>query len=89
MSGVMKVELLLPELSVQVGNLVFPMSREGKHYEIKEQLAQGIETDNILFLYWNEVFDIEDRRIALRAGDTLHIEYNLNVYEDTRERLSS
>ena len=51
MSGVMKVELLLPELSVQVGNLIFPMSREGKHYEIKEQLAQGIETDNILFLY--------------------------------------
>lgn len=71
----MNVELLYPDIIVQVWADRYPMEREWYTYTIKQQLSQGIETDSIKFYIWDELFDVEDRRIALRSGDILHIEY--------------
>ena len=78
----MNIELLYPEIIVQVWQDRYPMARDGNKYTIKEQLSQGVETDNILFYIWDELFDTEDRRIALRPWDILHIEYILKCLQE-------
>jgi hypothetical protein len=44
-------------------------------------LSNYLETDYV-YIYVNDMlFDTIDRRIALRAGDTLHLEYSIYVGE--------
>lgn len=82
MSESMNIDLLYPELIVQVWEERYRMDRIWNKYILKEQLQQGVETDNILFYIWDELFDTEDRRIVLRSWDILHIEYILKCLQE-------
>lgn len=51
-------------------------------YVLKEQLDVDVETDNI-FIYANDwLLDVIDKKIKLKAWDTLHLEYTLYVNEE-------
>lgn len=78
----MNIELLYPDITVQIWADRYPMSREWNTYTLKQQLLQDMETDKIMFYIWDELFDVEDRRIALRSGDILHIEYILRCLQE-------
>ena len=50
-------------------------------YVLNETLGEYLGTD-IVYIYMNgKLFDTIDKRIALRAGDTLHLEYSIYVGE--------
>lgn len=78
----MNVELLYPDITVQIWADRYPMYREWNTYILKQQLSADMKTDNIMFYIWDELFDVEDRRIALRSGDILHIEYTLRCLQE-------
>ena len=78
----MNIELLYPDIIVQVWEDRYPMERNWDTYTVKQQLARDVEADNIMFYIWDELFDVEDRRIALRSGDILHIEYILKCLHE-------
>ena len=79
---VMNIELLYPDIIVQVWEDRYPMERNWDTYTVKQQLIQDVEADNIMFYIWDELFDVEDRRIALGSGDILHIEYILKCLHE-------
>lgn len=78
----MNIELLYPEITVQIWQDRYQMDRDGNKYTMKEQLVQWVETDQLLFYIWDELFDTEDRRIVLRPWDVLHIEYILKCLRE-------
>lgn len=50
-------------------------------YVLNEKLEEYLEADNV-YIYMNDkLFDTIDKRIALRAWDTLHLEYSIYVAE--------
>lgn len=78
----MNVDLLYPDIIVQVWTDRYPMEREWSTYMIRQQLTENVETEEIKFYIWDELFDTEERRIALRSWDILHIEYILRCLQE-------
>jgi hypothetical protein len=48
-------------------------------YVLNEAINEYLEADNVYIYMNNELFDTIDKRICLRAWDTLHLEYSLHV----------
>lgn len=48
-------------------------------YVLNQMVDEYLEADNVYIYMNDELFDTIDKRIALRAWDTLHLEYSLDV----------
>ena len=73
---------LMPDhVSIKVWDNVYDAYVEHWKYILDVVLNNYLETDCV-FIYVNGIlFDSIDKRIALRAGDTLHLEYSIYVGE--------
>lgn len=73
---------LMPEsIDIEVWNNRFSACLINWKYVLNQQLDEYTEADNV-FIYVNDkLFDTIDKRIALRAWDTLHLEYSIYVAE--------
>ena len=77
----MKIDImwLMPErIGIKVWDEIYDVFQEDWKYILDTQLPNGIETDNIYIYVNDKLFDTIDRRIALRAWDTLHLEYSID-----------
>ena len=73
---------LIPEtIDMVVWNNVYHTYLTDGKYVLNETLSEYLETDNVQIYINDKLFDTIDKRIALRAGDTLHLEYSLYVGE--------
>ena len=73
---------LIPEtIDIVVWNNVYHTYLTDGKYVLKETLSEYLEADNVYIYINDKLFDTIDKRIALRAGDTLHLEYSLYVGE--------
>jgi len=80
----MKIDImwLMPErIGIKVWNEIYDVFQEDWKYILNTILNDSIETDNIYIYIDDKLFDTIDRRIALRAWDTLHLEYSIYVGE--------
>lgn len=81
------IQQLIPErLTFIVWDLTYDIAW-GWTYIINEQLNQDLETDNVLVYMGDKLLETIDKRIVLRAWDTLHLEYILHVYEEPKQFL--
>ena len=73
---------LMPDhVSIKVWDNVYDAYVEHWKYILDVVLSNYLETDCV-FIYVNGIlFDSIEKRIALRAGDTLHLEYSIYVGE--------
>lgn len=73
---------LMPDhVSIKVWDNVYDAYVEHWKYILDVVLNNYLETDCV-FIYVNGIlFDSIEKRIALRAGDTLHLEYSIYVGE--------
>lgn len=77
----MNIDWLMPEqIEIKVWDNIYTVYCEDWKYILNIQLIDKLETDNVYVYVNNKLFDTIDRRIALRAGDTLHLEYSLDVW---------
>lgn len=73
---------LMPEnISFKVWNKIFTASLIDWKYILNENLEEYIEADTVDIYINDKLFDTIDKRIALRAWDTLHLEYSIYVGE--------
>lgn len=73
---------LIPEtIDMVVWNNVYHTYLTDGKYVLKETLSEYLEADSVQIYINDKLFDTIDKRIALRAGDTLHLEYSLYVGE--------
>lgn len=80
----MKIDImwLMPErIGIKVWDEIYDVFQEDWKYILNIILNDSIETDNIYIYIDDKLFDTIDRRIALRAWDTLHLEYSIYVGE--------
>lgn len=71
---------LMPErIGIKVWDDIYDVFQEDGKYTLSIQINNGIEADNIYIYVNDKLFDTIDRRIALRAGDTLHLEYSIHA----------
>lgn len=72
------IRWLLPHtIRIQVWNNSYYSDLEDGKYILKVQLSEYTEADKVLIYVWEELFDTINKRIALRAWDTLHLEYSI------------
>ena len=78
----MNVMWLMPErIGIKIWEDMFNAYIDNGKYILDIALSNYLETDYV-YIYVNDMlFDTIDRRIALRAGDTLHLEYSIYVGE--------
>lgn len=78
----MNVMWLMPErISIKVWDEMFDAYIDNGKYILDVMLNNYLETDYV-YIYVNDtLFDTIEKRIALRAGDTLHLEYSIYVGE--------
>lgn len=78
----MNVIWLMPEhISIRIWEDMYDAYLDNGKYILDIVLSNYLETDYV-YIYVNDMlFDTIDRRIALRAGDTLHLEYSIYVGE--------
>lgn len=73
---------LMPDsIGVMVGNKMFSAWLINWKYILNENLWEYLEADNVYIYINDKLFDTIDKRIALRAWDTLHLEYSIYVGE--------
>ena len=73
---------LIPEvIDIKVWNLWYRTQLSDGKYILNETLWEYLEADKVEIYVNDKLFDTIDKRIALRAGDTLHLEYSLYVGE--------
>lgn len=78
----MNVMWLMPErISIKVWNEMFDAYRDNGKYILDVMLNNYLETDYVHIYVNDTLFDTIEKRIALRAGDTLHLEYSIYVGE--------
>lgn len=78
----MNVMWLMPErISIKVGELMFDVYIDNGKYILEVVLNDYLETDYVHIYVNGELFDTIEKRIALRAWDTLHLEYSIYVGE--------
>lgn len=80
----MKIDImwLMPErIGIKVWDEIYDVFQEDWKYILNIILNDSIKTDNIYIYIDDKLFDTIDRRIALRAWDTLHLEYSIYVGE--------
>lgn len=72
----------MPEnIDIKVGDKMFNAQKMNWKYILDENLSEYIEADNVYVYINDKLFDTIDKRIALRAWDTLHLEYSIYVGE--------
>lgn len=78
----MNVMWLMPEhICIKIWEDMYDAYLDNGKYILDIVLSNYLETDYV-YIYVNDMlFDTIDRRIALRAGDTLHLEYSIYVGE--------
>ena len=73
---------LMPEsVDIKVWDSIFTVWLENWKYILNQTLDEYIEADNVDIYINDKLFDTIDKRIALRQGDTLHLEYSIYVAE--------
>lgn len=73
---------LMPEnIDIKVWDRIFTVRLENWKYILNQTLDEYIEADNVDIYINDKLFDTIDKRIALRAWDTLHLEYSIYVAE--------
>ena len=73
---------LMPDvIQVIVWGKAFGASMINWKYVLNETLEEYLETDKVEIYINDKLFDTIDKRIALRAWDTLHLEYSIYVGE--------
>lgn len=73
---------LMPEsIDIKVWDKMFNASLNGWKYILHEELGEYTEADKVDIYINDKLFDTIDKRIALRAWDTLHLEYSIYVAE--------
>lgn len=69
---------LMPErIGIKVWDDIYDVFQEDGKYTLNMPMNNGVEADNIYIYVNDKLFDTIDRRIALRAWDTLHLEYSI------------
>lgn len=75
------IQQLIPErLTFIVWDKEYKTDLTDWKYIVREQLNQDLETDNVLVYTDKWLFDTIDKRIVLRSGDILHLEYTIDVW---------
>lgn len=73
---------LMPDIiGIKVGDRMFSAWLVNWKYILNENLWEYLEADNVYIYVNDKLFDTIDKRIALRAWDTLHLEYSIYVGE--------
>ena len=73
---------LMPDtIQVIVWGKTFMAYMTNWKYILNETLEEYLEADNVYIYLNDKLFDTIDKRIALRAWDTLHLEYSIYVGE--------
>lgn len=73
---------LMPErIGIKVWDYMHEIFKENWKYILDVSLSSNLETDNIYIYIDDKLFDTIDKRVALRAWDTLHLEYSIHVWE--------
>jgi len=73
---------LMPDtIGIKVWDKMFSAWLENWKYILNENLWEYLEADNVHIYLNDKLFDTIDKRIALRAWDTLHLEYSIHVGE--------
>ena len=73
---------LMPEsIDIKIWEQVFNAGLVNWKYVLNQNLWEPLETDTVYIYINDKLFDTIDKRIALRAGDTLHLEYSIYVGE--------
>lgn len=75
------IQQLIPErLTFIVWDKEYKTDLTDWKYIVREQLSQDLETDNVLVYTDKWLFDTIDKRIVLRSGDILYLEYTIDVW---------
>lgn len=78
----MNVMWLMPEhIGIKIWEDMFDAYMDNGKYILDVVLSNYLETDYVYIYVNDELFDTIEKRIALRAGDTLHLEYSIYVGE--------
>lgn len=73
---------LLPEkIIIQVWKNKYETDLVDNKYVLQSQLDEYTETDKVFVYVGDKLFDTIDKYISLRAWDTLHLEYSIDVIE--------
>lgn len=76
------IRWLLPDkVIIQVWKNKYETDLVDGRYMLQSKLEEYTETDKVYVYVWDELFDTIDKYIVLRAGDTLHLEYSIDVTE--------
>jgi hypothetical protein len=71
---------LMPDwINIKLWENMYTVYMDKWKYVLNEQLTEYLEVDNVEIYVNDKLFDTIDRRIALRAGDTLHLEYSIHA----------
>lgn len=71
---------LMPDwINIKLWENMYTVYMDKWKYVLNEQLTEYLEVDNVDIYVNDKLFDTIDRRIALRAGDTLHLEYSIHA----------
>lgn len=73
---------LMPDfIDIKVWDYTYTAPLVDWKYVLNQTIGEYLEAD-IVYIYMNDkLFDTIDKRIALRAWDTLHLEYSIYVGE--------
>ena len=73
---------LMPEsVDIKVWDNIYTAWLDHWKYILNQTLDEYTEADNVDIYINDKLFDTIDKRIALRQGDTLHLEYSIYVAE--------
>lgn len=82
------IERLLPKyITAKLWDYSFIWERVGKKYLIKEVVNNDITVDKVEIYVDDKLIDTINKSIALKAWDTLHLEYEINVCEVSEQYL--
>lgn len=71
---------LMPDwINIKLWENMYTVYMDKWKYVLNEQLNEYLEVDNVEIYVNDKLFDTIDRRIALRTGDTLHLEYSIHA----------
>lgn len=73
--------LIPEEIDIKVWYNIYHTQLSDGKYILNEVLWEYLEADKVEIYVKDKLFDTIDKRIALRAGDTLHLEYSIYVGE--------
>lgn len=73
--------LLPKKITIQVWENKYETDLVDNKYVLKVVLNELTVVDNVYIYIWDKLFDTIEKGIALRAWDTLHLEYSINVQE--------